>query len=186
MNTAIVKGSLADVMNKENLTLAESFLSCDAILIVDTSASMTRRDAANERTRHDAALDELKRLQLEMPGKLAVVSFSSDVMFCPTGSPFRFNESTDMARALNFVKPADNTGVKFVLISDGEPDSENETLKIAKKFKSTISCVHIGPETDRRGRAFLDRLAEATGGQHIPAQEIGLLAESVERLLLGA
>ena len=41
MNTnALIKGSLSDLAQRDNMTLAESFLNADAILIVDMSGSM--------------------------------------------------------------------------------------------------------------------------------------------------
>lgn len=183
MTNAIVVGSIADVMNKENKSLAESFLSCDNILLVDTSGSMSATDAPGGLSRHDAAQRELEQLQKQLPGKIAVVSFSSEARFCPSGVPHRFNGGTDMAGALKFVKPADDCGIRFFLITDGEPDSEKDALEVAKTFKSRIDCVYIGPEVGY-GREFLQRLADCTGGQAVKSQEIGMLAESVEMLLL--
>lgn len=186
MSNAIVAGSLSDVMRKENVSLAESFLSVDAILIVDTSGSMMAHDAPGQQMRHDAAESELRALQCQLPGKIAVIAFSDKVEFCPTGIPFRFNGGTDMARALQFVKPADGLGVKFVLISDGYPDNTEKTLDVARTFKSKINTVYIGPERERRGRQFLEQLASATGGQFAKSAEPAMLREPVEQLLLSA
>lgn len=182
----VVRGSLADIMQTEGKSLAESFLSCDAILIVDTSGSMGAKDAPGGLSRHEAAQKELERLQASLPGKLAVVSFSNEVQFCPTGIPVRFNGGTDMAKALRFIKPADNCGIRFFMITDGQPDSEREVLEVAKMFQSRIDCVYIGPEDGGYwdGRKFLEKLAELTGGQHVKSEQIGMLANSVERLLL--
>jgi hypothetical protein len=172
-------------MKQDGKSLAETFIHCDHILLVDTSGSMDYRDALGNRSRHDAALDELRYLQKRLPGKLAIISFSSDVMFCPSGNPHRYGMGTNMAKALEFVKPADNCGISFYLITDGEPNSEEETLKVAKTFKSKINCVYIGSESDyNRGRDFLKRLADATGGQHVKSSEIGTFAKETERLLL--
>ena len=186
-NKIVAAGSLSDVMKREDKTLAESFLSCDAILICDTSGSMCSQDAPGNLTRHEAARRELRRLQSSHPGKLAVVAFSSQVRFCPSGIPFRFDGGTNMAKALEFVKPADGCGVRFFLISDGEPDSKSETLKAAKTFRSRIDVVYIGPEDGGAwgGREFLQKLAGVTGGKFIKSDKIGMLADPVERLLLG-
>jgi hypothetical protein len=185
MSTAIVTGSLSDIMQKEDKTLAESFLSCDAILIVDTSSSMSANDAPGGLSRHDAAQHELTRLQKTLPGKLAVVAFSSDVQFCPSGIPFRFDGGTNMAKALQFVKPADGCGVKLFLISDGEPNSKRDTLAVAKTFQTRINTIFIGPEDDYRGgRKFLQKLADATGGSFAQTAEVAMFANDVEQLLL--
>ncbi len=45
MTTAIVKGSLSSVARQNNQSLAQSFLSCDLLVLVDTSGSMEQPDA---------------------------------------------------------------------------------------------------------------------------------------------
>ena len=74
--------------------------------------------------------------------------------------------------------------MRFVIISDGEPDSEAEALDVASEFESRIDCVYIGPEFGN-GRDFLERLAEISGGTYSKSKAPGLLAENVT-LLLGA
>jgi Mg-chelatase subunit ChlD len=187
MSKAITTGSLSQISQQVNQSLAESFMSVDVLLIVDMSGSMTMRDARDGQARHKVAESELRRLQAEMPGKIGVVSFSDKVEFCPSGIPTPFFESTNMANALRFVKPADSTGIRFILISDGLPNSESETLTIAQTFETKIDTIYIGPESgfDASGREFLERLAAATGGQHVKAREIAQLAEPVKYLLEG-
>jgi len=184
---AIVPGSLAAVAKRENLTLAESFLSVDALILVDMSGSMGDRDAPGGRTRYEVAEQELRELQAALPGKIGVVAFSSDVQFCPTGVPVRMGGGTDMAKALKFVRAADGLA-KIVLISDGEPDSADATLKEARLFKHRIDTVYIGPESGpyARGREFLQRLAAATGGQSLQSAAPGLLKNETLKLLKAA
>ncbi len=86
---------------------------------------------------------------------------------------------------MKYVQLADGLDIKFILISDGEPNEERATLNLAKQFKSKIHTVYIGPETGS-GRKFLERLAEATGGASIKSDAPGLLKDPVERLLLTA
>lgn len=181
-NQALVPGSLSSIAKERNRSLAESFLSVDVLLIVDVSSSMLSPDAPGNRKRYDVAVEELKRLQADMPGKIGVVAFSDSVQFCPRGHPTGSFGSTDMARALQFVQPADGTGVRFILISDGEPDSGDDTLRVAKTFKTHIDTVYIGPE-GRRGREFLKRLAAATGGEFVQSEHIAELAGPVLKLL---
>lgn len=182
--TVMVQGSMAAVATREGQSLAETFLSAEVILIIDVSGSMETRDAPGGVTRHDAAARELRALQGSLPGKVAVVAFSSTVEFCPSDIPSRMNGSTDMAAALRFVKPADGTGIRFVMISDGNPDSELETLEVARTFTSRVDTVYIGPE-DSRGRVFLEHLAAVTGGEFAQGEAPGLLQESVMQLLEG-
>ena len=185
MTRALVPGSLGAVAERDGKSLAETFLSADAIVIVDTSGSMDEHDARGGRSRYGVACEELGRLQRDLPGKIAVVAFSSWVQFEPSGVPAFMGGGTEMAEALRFVKPADGC-VRFILVSDGQPDNEAETLQVARTFESKIDTIYIGPEDNRSGADFLRRLAAATGGRHVLAEKADELAERVETLLLRA
>ena len=186
MNKSIVKGSLKDISQQTGQSLAETFVHADAIILLDTSGSMASKDAPGGRMRHEAAEDQLRALQRSLPGKIALISFSNQVQFCPSGIPVRFDGGTDIAKALRFVKPADDCGIKFILISDGWPDDKEKTLKVARTFKSKVDCIYIGPETgyDTDGRVFLEKLAALTGGQYAVSVAPAMFGEHVEKLLL--
>jgi uncharacterized protein with von Willebrand factor type A (vWA) domain len=182
MNTkAIVSGSIAAIANRDGMSLAESFLNCEVIVLIDQSGSMGAKDAPGGLTRFDAADEELMRLQKAHPGQVAVISFSTNVQFNPGGLPNREGMTTDMAKALDFARIADGAS-RIVLISDGEPDSESATLEAARKYRHPIHTIYIGPE-DSHGRAFLSRLASATGGRIFESAAPGLLAEGVTSIL---
>jgi hypothetical protein len=184
MNTnALVKGSLSAVAQQNNQSIAETFINADCIIITDTSGSMAAEDARGGKSRYDIACEELKNLQASLPGKLALLSFSDDVIFCPSGVPFNYGCGTDLARALKFAKVADVTGIRFIVISDGQPDNEEECLKVAKTFRARIDCIYVGPEGGS-GQSFLNRLAKASGGQGVTAAKVAQLADNVQRLLL--
>ncbi len=184
MSTAIVKGSLQSVAEQSNASIAESFMGCDTLVIVDVSGSMAERDARGGRERYQVACDELKRLQQSLPGKVGVVAFSTYPEFAPGGMPNFQGGGTNLTAALEFVRVADGT-VKFVVISDGEPNDERSALAIARSFTSKIDTVYVGPESDRRGADFLRRLAEASGGRYVVAEKADQLADQVQRLMLG-
>lgn len=183
---AVAPGSLTDVAQKTGQSLAEVFLECEAVVVVDTSGSMAAMDNRTV-SRYTAACQELKRLQAETPGKLAVVSFSDHAQFDPSGVPTDLGSSTGMHKALSFIKIADGTGIRIVLISDGEPDNPAETLRIARTFTSRIDTIFIGREGDD-GARFLRELSEATGGiaatQH--THELNKLGATVRLMLGGA
>jgi hypothetical protein len=198
--TNIVKGSLAAVAKQEGQSLAESFMSADAIVIVDVSGSMGACDVdpaptmarvswdgptpqSKRRTRFEAACEELATLQASIPGKVAVVAFSDDVRFVWGGKPPFMSGGTDMAAALQFVEPADGCGMRLVLISDGEPNDPAATLTVARGFTSPIDTVFVGPEGGR-GAAFLRQLSSLAGGQsatktipQLAAHIAGLISE---------
>lgn len=184
MSTQLVYGSLQDVAQRSNRSVAETFLSVGALVMVDTSGSMEVNDCQGNRQRYDMACEQLIRLQRELPGKVGVISWSSSVVFCSGGVPSFLREGTDLAGVLRFVKPADGTSIKLILISDGEPDNEQDALRIAKQFKSKLSTIYVGPETGY-GRDFLRRLADATGGQAVSqsVKDIANLKQTVTKLL---
>lgn len=184
MSQEITYGSLG-YMAQQGQSIAESFLSVDAILLLDISASMQATDCPNGQERYTVACDEMRRLQRQLPGKLAVIEWATGHAFVPGGVPSPpEGYSTCMDGVLQFVKVADGTGIKIILISDGEPDSEDDTLNVARTFTSKIDTIYIGPEGGR-GAAFLRRLADATGGraETKSPREIVMLSQSVTRLL---
>lgn len=182
-NNAIIPGSLGAVAQQNNTSIAESFVNADVIIIVDTSGSMDQHDSRGGKSRYDVACEELRQLQSSLPGKLALLSFSSDVMFCPNGIPFQFGGMTDLAKALKFAKVADVAGMRFIVISDGQPDSESEALTVARTFKNRIDTIFVGPENGE-GKDFLNKLARASGGQSTTTAQAKELASNVQRLLL--
>lgn len=185
MNNQIIQGSLRQMAQASGKSLAESFLSCDLIAIVDTSGSMSSRDSRGQNSRYEVACEELAVLQNHLPGKVAVITFGDKVQFCPAGVPVNQGGGTDMAAALNFVKVADKIdGMRFVLISDGEPNDPQSTLKIASGFKNRIDVIYVGPENQPAGRDFLTRLAQATGGKAVTADRAQELTARIETLLL--
>lgn len=186
MTNAIVPGSLKAISQTTGKSLAESFLSASVILLTDMSGSMASHDAPSGKSRFEAAEQEVIRLQKQHPGKIALISFSDHAVFSPAGIPDRMGGGTNMAGALQYVLPADDTGTQIILVSDGQPNNEDETLQVARQFKTKIDCIFIGPENDLSGgRAFLERLARATGGVALKSDAPGLLGAQVEKLLLG-
>lgn len=161
-------------------------MSADAIILVDVSGSMDARDSRGGRTRYAVALDELAQLQARMPGKLAVIAFSTEVQFCPGGLPPLMGCSTDLAGALRFARVADVEGMQFVVISDGQPDDERAALAEAAQYKCRISTIFVGREGDTAAQAFLAALAGQHQGQAITADRAQELASKTATLLLSA
>lgn len=178
-----VKGSLAQVAKDQGLTLAESFLHADCIVIVDVSSSMEATDGPRGKSRYDAACDELTALQGSLPGKIAVLAFSNECVFCPSGIPTMLGGGTYLADALTFAKVADVPDMRFVVISDGEPDSEQEAFAVARTYKNRIDTIFVGAEVSPLGREFLAKLAKASGGKTVTADRVAQLSTKVQQLL---
>ena len=184
MSNQIVTGSISFLAQQGNKSIAETFMQADCIILVDTSGSMNSQDSRNGKSRYDVACEELILLQKNLPGKCAVISFSSDATFCPGGIPNFQQGGTNMVNALQFVKMADLPEMHFIMISDGEPDDEYRTLEVAKTFQNHIDVIYVGPEEYPHGHAFLEKLASATGGKAMTADRAKELAASVTKLLL--
>lgn len=187
MRYEITKGSIADIMHKENVSLAESFLSCDVIILFDVSGSMWEEDGTGK-SRFDRGLKELKDLQESLPGKVAIVQFADHPDFMPGGVPSMFisGSGTDMTAALRYIEIADSIpDMRFIVISDGEPNNALTALREADSFTNTIDTIYIGPEDESRwgsdGREFLRQLAARSGGKPVTSaaenikQEVTLL-----------
>lgn len=180
----IVAGSVGAVARKNGTSIASGFLNVKAFVMVDISGSMQTCDAGGGLSRYEAALAQLTRLQDQNPGEIAVGSFASSANFCPAGVPTFPGGGTDMAAALSMMLMADNTDIRLVLISDGEPDSAPNALKIARKFRSRIDTIFVGDESGP-GRKFLQELAAATGGVAVvnKTEDLGLLSDNITRLI---
>lgn len=185
MTTAIVAGSIQSVINQSRQSLAQHFLAnVTHIVLVDVSGSMATEDSRGGRSRIDVAREELAKLQAEFPGKLAVFAFSSHCRFIPGGVPPIPAEGTDLAGALTFTRPCDGMGLRFVVISDGQPDSAERALDVAKRYTSKIDTVFVGDEHDDAAQRFLKRLAGMGGGQSVTTARVQALAETIRPLLL--
>jgi hypothetical protein len=178
-----VKGSIAESQRRKGLSFSEAFVTVDSIILVDVSGSMSTNDVNAEdgiQSRFHEANRQLKKLQAKMPGKLAVVEFSDDAVFCPDGQLTGVKGGTDLLGALRFVSPAAGTGIKFVIVSDGLPDDEFSTLTYATQMREKLNCIHVG--SDRRGKEFMERLASVSGGQALES-EVQLLSDNIQKLL---
>jgi len=183
-NQALVTGSLQNIAQAKHQSLAETFINADCIVIIDTSSSMDARDL-NRQSRYERACEELARLQNTLPGKIAVISFASEPIFCPSGIPQPPIGTTDLAKALRFAKVADVADMRFIVISDGQPDSESAALDVVAQYGGRIDVIYVGPEGGP-GADFLKRLAKIKGGQSITAENAKELAAAAQYLLTSA
>lgn len=179
--TQLVVGSVAAVAAAQGKAVAEAFMSVEVIALVDTSGSMEVRDT--DASRYEVACRELALLQAAHPGKVAIISFATGCQFCPSGVPVMDGGSTNLTAALRFARTSDLPGVRFVVISDGQPDNEDTALAEARQFRGRIDVVYVGPEGGY-GSGFMQRLAAIGRGQSVTAAHAQKLAPTIERLLL--
>lgn len=187
MSQALTTGSIKDLAQKNGAPLAETFLNVAALVLFDRSDSMSDRDCLTDlgpEQRYTVARAQLQRLQAEAPGKWGIVQFNHFVDFVPGGVPDLPGGTTNIAAALEFIRPVDGAGVRIILISDGQPDNASAALDAARKFKTKIETVYIGPEGGE-GAEFLRRLADLTGGVSVTqsVKHIPQLAATLKGLL---
>lgn len=179
-------GSLESVSEQNNLPMEEVFMGVEHIILFDSSASMDVSDAEGNTTRFSVAKAELIALQQELEGKIALICFSNQTVFCPSGIPFKPQGGTNLLDALKFIESADDTDIKFHLISDGEPYSENPCISFASNFKTPINCIFIGSKSDAYGgMSFLNKLAKITGGKAVNSSTEGSFKKEFLQLTEG-
>ena len=181
----IVPGSLTAIAAAAGASLAASFANAEVVIIVDVSGSMQIEDSRNNRSRYDVELEELAKLQVSLPGKIAVLAFSDNVEFVPGGVPPMMGQRTILDKALKFAKIADVAGMRFILISDGCPDDPVAAMAVARSFTNRIDCIYVGPEAMPEGRDFLLSLSRLRGGTQVTADRAKELCAAVQQLLLG-
>lgn len=185
MNKSIATGSQQHMAKKNNMSLAETFLSAEMVIILDNSGSMTMRDTPQRISRVDLAQQHLETLQAKYPGKVALICFADNVEYSPGGMIIPVGGGTDLGKALRFSKVADDCGLKIVIISDGEPNDKQDALNVAKIYKSRIDVIYCGSETSQSGMRFLQELANISGGQLYTSDNPGELLASAEILMIG-
>ena len=181
----VVTGSLSSIATQNHISIAETFVNVDACIIVDISGSMDARDSRDGQSRWQVAGHELVGLQQTMPGKLAVIAFADRAEFVPSGilpQVASLGGGTNLAGALRFAKALDVPGVRFVVISDGQPNSTAQCLDVAKTYMNRIDTIYVGPEGGS-GSAFLAQLAQVNGGQNATADRAQELASTTLKML---
>ncbi len=161
----------------------KDMVEADAVVIADVSGSMGISDAGEDgKTERWAIL--VKALdKTAVAQKIVIVAFSEDAQVV-WGEVPRPNSTTNLAGALRYVREFASGDMKYVVISDGEPDDEKAAL-IAARDLGPISTIFCGPRNGS-GQKFLERLATVTKGRHRsqPLTSADQLSETVQTLLL--
>ena len=198
MTKEITKGSIADIMQNSNVSLAESFLSCDCVVLFDVSGSMNSLDG-HLKSRFERGLDELRDIQASMPGKFAIIQFADRVDFMPGGVPSMgiSGSGTDLTAALKYAKVADEIpDMRFVIISDGgsgawfdgeffaapkvdvaDTTAAGDTL-LAEYCWRTFGEILSAPEAARWAVAAGSAACTMPGGAPPPADLVAALAKA--------
>lgn len=185
---APARGSLQQWSVATGQPLAKVMLRVNACILVDCSGSMSACDAPGGKERYTVACAELSTLQSELPGRLAIFGFHSMCSFFPNGQLPKPILGTDIANALTYCRHLDTPGMRFILISDGEPDDAPAALQVARGYRNRIYTIYVGPRTFPacEGERFLQRLATLRSGEAVTCDRLAGLLPAMQRLLLTA
>jgi Mg-chelatase subunit ChlD len=121
-------------------------------------------------------LDHLRNIMKDYP-EAKKICFSSDV-YCNVDKngnvdctlPISAHGSTDLARAIGFLRGLIKRPERIVLISDGDPDDPNAAIREAIGFSVPIDIIFIG-QKGSSGERFMINLAKFTGGKQFTIED---------------
>lgn len=160
MNELVV-GSFAHALT--NMSTSDLVKNLDTLILMDVSASMSQDD------RWEKANKALAELQAKYPGRLLLAEFGVGThlrLDGQVGPPQ--DDMTNLLSAIQFADPYAKTGMKIIIITDGEPNSNQYSLpelrevivKAATGMK--IHSIFCGDDKDGVDKDFLARLGETS------------------------
>lgn len=148
----------------------------DAVVIVcDVSTSMDEHAGALRKI--DILRDALKSVVLQYPGA-RILAFSSAPQWSSANLP-EPSGGTALHLALRLAATLRPAGT--VVLSDGEPDNDDMALEAAEQMTGKIDVIYCGPDSNKKARNFMYRLARRGGGTAVqvnlaqPQQLVGAL-----------
>lgn len=140
------------------------------IFLLDISGSMDMYVEGKSK------LDHLRDIMRDYP-EARKVCFSSDV-YCEVDRngnvdcviPMSAHGSTDLARAIRYLRTLAKRPERIVLISDGEPDDSNAAIREATGFSVPIDIIFIG-QKGSSGEMFMIKLATFTRGRQFTIED---------------
>lgn len=173
-----VQGSVYDLAFRSGEQVEAIVANAEVVVMIDISSSM---NDGYSPSRFDRAVEALTQIQTQYPGKVLVISFNDVARYELSGVPAQASGSTNMTSALELAKQFDDTGMRFILISDGEPNDPNGTRRFAEEFIDPIDTIYIGPDSGRG----LEFLRSITTGTHAGKVDPKLLGSAIAGLLGG-
>lgn len=155
----------------------------EVVILADVSSSMS--ESAGAKTKIEMLRDALSSVLAELP-TTRLIAFNS--LAKEISNATRLPEpsgGTALNLALDAAQPYRPR--KTVVISDGQPDDEDQAFAAADRITGVIDVIYCGPDGDAEAIAFMNRLARRTGGTVVRTdwkQGSLALAPAVKRLLL--
>lgn len=132
----------------------------ESIVLADVSSSM------NEMAGNESKIEILKKALSDAKidwTTQKLIAFSSFPQ--PVGQPCDLpmpNGGTALHKAIEYIY--DYKPKRTLVISDGQPDSEQLALSAADLLTGKIDILYVGPDNDHQALAFMYKLAARTGG----------------------
>jgi hypothetical protein len=131
----------------------------DTAIVCDCSESMS--GLAGGRSKITLLREALDAIVAELPSVTLIAFATKASRFnTPAELPPAYGD-TGMELGLTLQIPA--LIDRYVVISDGQPNSEERALAAADRLNKRIDVLYIGPETDTAAIAFMNRLARKGG-----------------------
>lgn len=131
-------------------------------ILADVSASMAERAGSDRKI--DALSASLASVLVDAPAA-AVIAFATVAGPVAPGAPL---PQPTGGTALHLALEAARDHRRVLVISDGQPDSAPDALRVAERIVAAgarIDTLFIGSDDDRAGIAFMRRLAEVGRGE---------------------
>lgn len=142
------------------------------VIIADVSPSMETRDGGSREGKTRFQL--LKEALAQLPNEVKIVTFSGTVREVSNASQVTFiDDFGGTALHLGIEAAIKHKPVRTVIISDGEPDSEELARAAVDKITGIVDVVFCGDPKNLHAKRFLEDLAKsATGGFYETGDQI--------------
>jgi uncharacterized protein YegL len=147
------------------------------VIVADVSPSMETRDGGSRegKTRFQLLKDALRQL----PAEIKIVTFSGTVREVKSHAEVNFiDDFGGTALHLGIEAALKYKPVRTVIISDGEPDSEDLAKAAVDKITGIVDVVFCGDPKNTHAKAFLESLAKlAAGGFYETGDQVDVMKQ---------
>jgi hypothetical protein len=131
------------------------------VVLADVSSSMSDRDGGSRERKTRFQL--LQEALAGLPSSVRIITFSDIVRDVASAADVRLDGgSTALHEAITAASRYEP--IRTVIISDGEPDSEDAARQAIEKLTGIVDVVYCGNPANTHARAFLESLARAGAG----------------------
>jgi Mg-chelatase subunit ChlD len=131
------------------------------VVLADVSSSMSTRDGGSHEKKK--RIDLLREALSTIPSGVIIIEFSDDAREV-TRESLRLDEMGGTALHKGIRAAVRHNPVRTVIISDGEPDSQEDAREAIEELTGIVDVVFCGDPKNTRAVEFLNSLAKAGAG----------------------